>query len=82
MRKKLLVLLLTLVVGLTGCNTVNHEVNENMPSMFVVVEQTSNWYVVYHRDTKVMYTISTGHYNFGNFTLMVDTEGNPLLWED
>lgn len=48
--------------------------------MFVVVEETSCWIVVYHKGTKVMYAVSSGGYNEGTFTLLCDKDGKPLLW--
>jgi molybdopterin biosynthesis enzyme len=50
-------------------------------SMFIEVERTDYWRVVYHKDTKVMYVISYGAKNSGNFTVMVDRYGFPLVWE-
>lgn len=50
-------------------------------SMFIEVERTDYWRVVYHKDTKVMYVISNGVSNGGNFTVMVDRYGFPLIWE-
>lgn len=50
-------------------------------SMFIEVERTDYWRVVYHKDTKVMYVISNGVSNGGNFTVMVDRYGFPLVWE-
>lgn len=50
-------------------------------SMFIEVERTDYWIVVYHKDTKVMYVISYGVRNSGNFTVMVDRYGFPLVWE-
>lgn len=50
-------------------------------SMFIEVERTDYWRVVYHKDTKVMYVISYGIRNSGNFTVMVDRYGFPLVWE-
>lgn len=50
-------------------------------SMFIEVERTDYWRVVYHKDTKVMYVISYGIRNRGNFTVMVDRYGFPLVWE-
>lgn len=49
-------------------------------SRFKIVEETATWLVVYDKDTKVMYTVSYGGYNSGNFTLLVDSDGKPLLW--
>jgi hypothetical protein len=50
-------------------------------SMFVQIENGFTWDVCYHRDTRVMYVVSKGQYNKGEFTLMVDAEGEPLLYE-
>lgn len=69
--------------SLTACTSVENEPNLNTnTSMFVQVEETGYWRVVYHRDTKVMYAISYGGYNGGNFTLLVNADGTPMLWED
>lgn len=50
-------------------------------SMFVVVEETICWAVVYHKDTKVMYAVSTGSHNGGTFTMLCDKNGKPQLWQ-
>ena len=49
-------------------------------SMFVQVETTDTWAVVYHRDTKVMYSVSTGSSNRGNMTLLVNADGTPMIY--
>ncbi|MGM9935759.1 MAG: DUF6440 family protein [Candidatus Ornithomonoglobus sp.] len=53
-------------------------------SRFVTVESSvsKNWRVVYDKNTKVMYAVSDGVYNMGTFTLLVDENGDPLLYED
>lgn len=48
---------------------------------FVVVEPTINWHVVYCNKTKVMYAISRGYDNKGDFTLLVNPDGTPMIWE-
>ena len=86
MKKKILtfIVVTTMIFGLVGCSTTTVEnANEsNKNSMFVVVESTSLWYVVYHKDTKVMYVVSKGYYNQGTFTVMIDSEGAPLIYEE
>jgi hypothetical protein len=88
MKKTWIIVITILVVGilmfsLTACAIVETESNSNAgTSMFVQVEETSYWRVVYHKDTKVMYTVSVGGYNGGNFTLLVNADGTPMLWED
>lgn len=55
---------------------------EPSTSMFIEVEKViDNWRVVYHKDTKVMYVISSGSYNRGTFTVMLNPDGTPMIWE-
>ena len=72
------------MVLLCGCSTARIEkANETQESvsMFVEVEQTTSWKIVYHKDTKVMYAISNGSYNRGTFTLLVNADGTPMIYE-
>ena len=81
--KKVIAILITLVMlTLCGCEgkTVNSEGLQG-ESMFVRVEVTNIFSVVYHRDTKVMYAISRCGYNSGNFCLLVNPDGTPMLWK-
>ena len=70
---------------LIGCGepTISHVEEPKPKSMFVAIETNSlyGFWVVYHRDTKVMYVVSDGVYNAGNFTLLVNPDGTPMLWE-
>lgn len=81
----LLLLLLSMLFSLTGCSWSEVEdanaKQEKQVSMFVMVEETWMWYVVYHRETGVMYAVSRGSYNYGTFTLLVDQDGKPLIWK-
>ena len=52
-----------------------------MENMFVRVEYNGDYKVVYHKDTKVMYAVSCGQYNKGTFTLLVNSDGSPMLYE-
>lgn len=78
----LLCLLLCFSSVLCACHSsiVTRETEHNR-SMFVEVERTTYWSVLYHKDTKVMYVVSKGGYNSGNMTVMLDADGKPLLWE-
>lgn len=76
---KKLIIVITLLL-FTGCTQVLTEPKEDF-SRFVEVERTESWCVVYDRRTKVMYSVANGVYNRGTFTLLVDANGNPLLWE-
>ena len=57
------------------------ESNISAASMFVEVENNLTWRVVYHRETKVMYVISQGTENHGNFTVMLNPDGTPQTWK-
>lgn len=50
------------------------EAEEN--SMFEVVEDGDLYYVVYHKLTNVMYTVSGN----GEFAVMVNVKGEPLIY--
>lgn len=66
---------------LSGCaNVENAEPEPQNVSMFDVIEKSTYWHVVADRYTGVMYAVSDGNYNRGNFTLLVDAEGKPLIW--
>ena len=84
-RKKLLLSLAIIAcVVLTCCNyqyTQDGRKPENEKSMFVIVERTLQWNVVYNKDTKVMYTVSSGTDNGGTFTMLCDKDGKPQLWD-
>lgn len=72
------------LAALSGCatNPTQTVAVEDTPSMFVEVEWAGCWRIVYHRDTKVMYAVSFGSYTYGNFTLLVNPDGSPMLWEE
>jgi hypothetical protein len=87
MKRIIILMMLLLLLLLTGCgakmSTANDAaVNDGDRSMFVLIEDGDTYRIVYHRDTKVMYVISAGIYNFGDFTVMVDEEGKPLLYKE
>lgn len=83
--KKIIVCLVAvlLLCGCSGVNTVERENKdrETSKSMFVQIESANTWLVVYHRETKVMYVVSYGAYNCGSFTLLVNADGTPMLYE-
>lgn len=86
MKRKLAYILTLSMLLLSGCDvkTVGKvgTVQKDDTSMFIEVEQTGGWKVVYHKETKVMYVVSTGAYNFGTFTLLVNADGTPMIWEN
>lgn len=74
------VALIILVSCLSACSSVEIESSGESSSMFVQVEQTVSWRVVYHRETKVMYAVSCGAYNSGGFTALLNPDGTPMLY--
>ena len=84
MKMKILSVALIVVMCTTlfsGCSDETRESEAHDSTMFITVEKEYDWTVVYHRDTKVMYAISDGSYNHGTFTLLVNADGSPMLWE-
>ena len=85
MKKIIVTLVLIACVSMTSCcqsKVLKHEdVDSNLP-MFVEVERSASWQIVYHRDTKVMYAVSCSDYNRGNFTLLVDENGSPMVYKE
>lgn len=82
--KKIIVILCVCLL-LTGCGsaTESGEVTKE-PNMFVYIQKAGLSYdydVVYHKDTKVMYVVSHSMYNNGNFTVLVNADGTPMLYE-
>lgn len=43
--------------------------------------QLGDYYIVYHKDTKVMYVV-TSYCKNNVFTLLVNPDGTPMLWDD
>jgi hypothetical protein len=82
-RFSVIFVVLALCLSLCACNSssVQVESDTSVPSMFVEVENNLSWRVVYHRETKVMYVISEGSGNYGNFTVMLNPDGTPQTWE-
>ena len=90
MKKILIVILITTLLCLIPCSCsiykdyVSPEREKNKSSdssMFVIIEETMNYKIVYHKNTKVMYTISWGGYNSGDFTLLVNADGTPMIFK-
>lgn len=83
--KKLIVFLIAIALCaclFVGCNG-SPEVGENVSksSSFVIVEDGNSYYIVYHKDTKVMYSLSAAGYNCGSLCLLVNPDGTPMIWE-
>ena len=81
--KKILMALIVAVMLLSGCAKVENKTEQEPVdvSRFERVEYNGVWEIVADRETGVMYAVSRGYYNQGNFTVLVDADGNPMIWE-
>ena len=84
MKKLTAIVLITLtMLSMTACATKRaSEVVKGEVSRMVEVEETGAYLIVYDKYTRVMYAISNSGYNYGNFTLLVDASGKPLLYNE
>lgn len=79
--------MLVLIFGLSACAysemdaTYDTEAEVLPPSMFMEIERGGTYRIVYQKETKVMYAISDQSYSEGVFTLLVDENGDPMLYE-
>lgn len=78
---KRIIAIALMALMLTGCAKTERVEEAKDVSQFVTVESTYNWDIVYDKETGVMYAVSRGVYNQGTFTLLVDAEGKPLIYE-
>lgn len=82
MKRILIASLFLILLVFASCTaTVEKTESQQESSMFVQIEKTNVWEVVYHRETKVMYTVSRGMYNSGDFTLLVNPDGTPMIYK-
>ena len=68
-------------VSLCSCSytTVTSASNDGT-SMFVLLETTPHWDVVYHKNTKVMYAVSSYGTGSGVFTVLLNSDGTPMIY--
>lgn len=81
---KRLLIIFSVIVLSAGCSSKKSTVQEKERvnvSMFMTVEHLEPWWIVADRKTGVMYAVSIGSYNRGTFTLLVDADGKPLIYE-
>ena len=78
--KKMIIILL-MAIMLTGCGATVDRETQSETSRFIELERTNAWLIVADKETGVMYSVSNGGYNMGTFTLLVDENGKPLVWE-
>lgn len=80
--KKMIIAMIIVSLLLVGFAKVEKAKPEPInQSRFMEVEHTGAWRIVTDRETGVMYAVSLGAYNIGTFTLLVDADGNPLIYK-
>lgn len=78
--KQMVIAMIVMLLLSVGCARVeNAEAKET--SRFVQVEIATSWRIVADKETGVMYAVSCGVYNNGTFTLLVNADGNPLIYK-
>lgn len=50
--------------------------------VFAQVADGYGYIIVYDVNTKVMYAVSDSGYNIGNFSVLYDADGTPLLYSE
>lgn len=79
--KKIMIMVVVCSILLFGCADDSNDA-ENRKSSFITIEDGNFWRIVYHKKTKVMYTMSTGAHNYGNLTLLVNPDGSPMIYKE
>ena len=77
---KRLIAMLTLAVILVSCSS-STEANAHNVDRFELIQSTLWCDVIVDTETGVEYAFSTGAYNYGSMTVLVDETGKPLIWK-
>ena len=76
----------SIAVMLSGCASTRAEAKEiddvDDGNTFILVDADYYCWIVYHKDTKVMYAVSRSGYNAGTYTVLVNADGTPMIWEE
>ena len=79
-------IIVSIVLMFTGCASTRAEATEvddaDDGNTFVLVDADYYCWIVYHKDTKVMYAVSRSSNNIGTYTLLVNADGTPMIWEE
>ena len=81
-----LLIITSIVVMFVGCTSTRAEAKEiddaGDGNTFILVDADYYCWIVYHKDTKVMYAVSRSGYNAGTYTVLVNADGTPMIWEE
>lgn len=86
MKNKTLIIIMLLVVILSGCGqrTIQNEAKKEQDSYntyFIRISSEYSGDIVYDSRTGVQYWRSMGAYNAGSLTVLLDTDGKPLIYK-
>ena len=80
MKRLLICALVAFAISCTAACCGFSEVEAKLDNIFIAVDYDMYSEIVYHRETKVMYTRS--HMRSGYvYTLLVNPDGTPMVWE-
>lgn len=74
--------ILLLLVGCSGSTKQSNDENTYEKYDLTTIIYSADYDIVYQNETKVMYVMSTGYYNAGSFTVLVDENGKPMLYKE
>ena len=78
-------IIVSIILMFAGCASIKSEAKEvddtDDGNTFILVDADYYCWVVYHKDTKVMYAVSRSPNNIGTYTLLVNADGTPMIWE-
>ena len=79
-------IIVSIVVMFAGCASTRAEAKEvddvDDGNTFILVDADYYCWIVYHKDTKVMYAVSRSPNNIGTYTLLVNADGTPMIWKE
>lgn len=58
------------------------DTKEDYNNVFEQIGYGGSYIIVYHTQTKVMYVVSDEYRNKGNFTLLVNPDGTPMIYKE
>lgn len=79
---KRIIVILCLVFLLTGCNLNQKTDNEYFVRIGKYNTDCGDFYIVYAKDTKVMYVVSNSAYNKSSFTPLYNADGSLQIYEE
>ena len=79
-------IIMSIVLMFAGCTSTRAEAKEvddvDDGNTFILVDADYYCWIVYHKDTKVMYAVSRSGHNAGTYTVLVNADGTPMIWEE